>query len=286
MKVLVTGGEGMLAIALKNTLKNSALNAVFCNKMELDITDPDSLLKYFSQNTFDYIINCAAYTNVEGAETNIEQAFRINQTGVRNLAISAKTIGAKLIHISTDAVYDGKKGGVYYESDICNPLSAYSKSKYEGELELSRYYDSGIIIRTSWLYSMDKPNFVSAIINKAKTTGKLNVVFDQLGTPTYTYDLAEAIKSIILSGKINRNAGFDIYHYSNEGAISWYDFAVNICDILKIEARITPVSTDQYPTKVTRPFQSILSKEKIKNNFDLTIPYWRESLNNCLLFYK
>ena len=233
MKILVTGGDGMLAKALRNiSTEYLGLEFHFCNKTDLDITNLNSLLEYFKGKHFDYIINCAAYTNVEGAESNIDQAYAINETGVKNLAIAANTINAYLIHISTDAVYDGTKNSVYIEGDICKPLSVYSKSKRAGELEILKHHSSGIIIRTSWLYSFDKGNFVTAIINKAKTTGSLNVVFDQLGTPTYTYDLAKAIIHIIKSKQIIQHSGIEIYHYSNEGAISWYDFAVNICSVL------------------------------------------------------
>ena len=205
---------------------------------------------------------------------------------MKNLAIAANTVGSGLIHISTDAVYDGKKSGVYDELDVCNPLSVYSKSKYAGELEILKHGSKGMIIRMSWLYSMDKANFVTAIINKAKTIGNLSVIYDQLGTPTYTYDLATAILTIISERKHMPGNGIEVYHYSNEGAISWYDFAVNTCRILKIDANIEPIASGQYPSKVTRPFHAILSKAKIKNDFGLTIPYWRDSLEVCLASYN
>ena len=287
MKIIVTGADGMLAKAIRNiSPEYSGLEFLFCSKADLDITNLNSLLEYFKGKHFDYIINCAAYTNVEGAESNIESAYAINETGAKNLAILANTINANLIHISTDAVYDGTKNNIYVENDICNPLSVYSKSKHAGELQILKHHNSGVIIRTSWLYSLDKGNFVTAIINKAKTTGSLNVVFDQLGTPTYTYDLAKAIIHIIKSKQIIQDSGIEIYHYSNEGAISWYDFAVNICNILKIDASIFPVTSDQYPSKVIRPFHAIMSKTKIKSTFDLAIPYWRQSLEKCLSSYN
>ncbi|RPJ66937.1 MAG: NAD-dependent epimerase/dehydratase family protein, partial [Alphaproteobacteria bacterium] len=211
--------------------------------------------------------------------------YLINTEGAKNLAISCKNAGVILIHISTDAVYDGEKNSVYQEDDECNPLSVYSKSKYAGEIEILKHHDSGIIIRTSWLYSLDKPNFVSAIINKVKQAGSANVVFDQLGTPTYTYDLAAAILQIIKSRKIKHKSGIGIYHYSNEGAISWYDFAISICRILKLDTSIYPIASHQYPTNVKRPFHSIMSKEKIKQDFGVVIPYWRDSLEICLSTY-
>jgi len=285
MKILVTGGDGMLANAIRNIYPDFESDIFFCNRSALDITDLGKTIEYFNKGNFDVIINCAAYTNVEGAETNIESAYAINENGAMNIAIAANKINARLIHISTDAVYDGNKNDVYYEDDICNPLSVYSKSKYAGEIEILKHHDTGIIIRTSWLYSLDKPNFVTAIINKARTVGACNLIYNQLGTPTYTYDLAKAILQIIKSKKIVPGSGIEIYHYSNEGAISWYDFAINICSILSIDVSITPITTDQYPSKVKRPFHAIMSKTKIKNIFGLEIPYWRDSLKLCLSSY-
>ncbi len=286
MKILVTGGDGMLAKAIRNIYPAYQLEICFCSKSVLDITDSDKLLEYFRAHHFDVIINCAAYTNVERAETDVSSAYAINETGSRNLAMAAKSVDALLIHISTDAVYDGRKSDVYHEGDICNPLSVYSKSKFAGESEILKHHNKAIIIRTSWLYSLDKPNFVTAIINKAKATGNLSVIYDQLGTPTYTYDLANAILAILKSNQIITHSGIEIYHYSNEGAISWYDFAVNICCILGIDANVTPITTSEYPSKVVRPFQAIMSKAKIKKNFGLVIPYWRDSLEECLSSYK
>ncbi len=272
----------MLANALRSIYKSFEVDLVFCNRAELNITDLDAVVRYFKDHNFDFVINCAAYTQVERAETDIESAYAVNKTGAKNVAIAAHTTRTMLVHISTDAVYDGTKSGIYYESDTCNPLSVYSRSKYEGELEILKEHNFGIIVRTSWLYSLDKPNFVTTIVNNAKADGRLNVVCDQLGTPTYTYDLADAILKMIVSGKINAHSGIEIYHYSNEGAISWYDFAVGICRSTGIHATIYPVSTAQYPSKVTRPFQTIMSKNKIKQSFDLVIPYWMDSLERCL----
>jgi len=283
MRILVTGGDGMLAKAIRKTNEFYNLNLVFAGKIDLDITNWNKVSAYFSDSQFDLIINCAAYTNVEKAESDIENAFAVNETGSLNLAKAANAMGAYLIHISTDAVYDGKKSNVYFETDICNPLSVYSSSKYAGEKKILNHHDSGIIIRTSWLWSLDKANFVTAIMNKARATGQLNVVADQLGTPTYTYDLADAIFKIVMSGKMIKQSGIEIYHYSNEGAISWYDFAVNICRVSGIKVDISPVATSEYPSKVIRPFHALLSKEKIKRQFGLQIPYWRDSLESGLL---
>lgn len=273
----------MLASAIRNISKEFDAEFIFCGKAELDITTLELTQAYLEINRPDVIINCAAYTNVEGAELNTKTAYDINTLGAANIARAVSSINARLIHISTDAVYDGSKKGVYYEGDSCNPLSAYSKSKYAGEQEVVKHSKSAIILRTSWLYSLDKPNFVTAIINKARTTGSLNVVYDQLGTPTYTYDLAATILQIIKSGEILTVPGTDIYHYSNEGAISWYDFAVNICRILDIDAKITPVTSDEYNSKVQRPFHAIMSKTKIKKELCVEIPYWLDSLTTCLL---
>ncbi len=282
MKLLVTGADGMLAQAIRNVYEEFDLEVFFQSRTELDITDLAALLELVNQQNFDIIVNCAAYTNVERAESDALAAHRINETGAKNIAIAAKACEAILIHISTDAVYDGTKNHIYFEDDLCNPLSVYSKSKYAGELAILNHHHTGIIIRTSWLYSLDKPNFVTAIIKKAISEGNLKVVVDQLGTPTFTYDLARAILTIAKSAKIKSASGIKIYHYSNEGAISWYDFAVNICSILGIDVKVVPITSDQYPSKVTRPFHAIMSKAKIKSDFDLAIPYWLDSLQSCL----
>jgi len=281
MRILVTGGEGMLATALRN--KSAGAGIQFCNRDQLDITDPEHVMQYCRQHQFDIIVNCAAYTRVEDAESNEATAFLINETGTANLAKAAAATNAYLIHISTDAVYNGQKAGAYGESDVCQPLSVYARSKYAGELALRAHTTNAAIIRTSWLYSADKPCFVSAIINRASATGKLSVVCNQLGSPTYTYDLAEAIYIMIEQYDPNAFKSVEVYHYSNEGCISWYDFAKAICDIAGINADIKPIPDTQYPSKVSRPFHTLMSKDKIKAHFGLSIPYWRDSLKHCLL---
>lgn len=286
MKILVTGGKGMLANAIRTVQAGFDDDVSFCDRGDLDITDLNSVLMCLINERYDVLINCAAYTNVDAAETDADTAYAVNAMGAGNLAIAANRVGAMLIHISTDAVYDGRKVGLYTESDDCNPLSVYSKTKYAGEIEIMKNHDFGIIIRTSWLYSASKKNFVTTIINKAKQTGHLNVVCDQLGTPTYANDLATAILDIVRSNRIQPGSGINIYHYSNEGAISWYDFAVNICRILQINTTLVPVGSHQYSSNVCRPFHSVMSKEKIKQDFGLVIPYWRDSLEICLSAYN
>jgi len=280
-KILVTGGNGMLATALRNVCIHDN-NFIFADRSTFDITSPESIKAFLMRQNIGTIINCAAYTNVELAETEFETAYLINETGIKNIAMAAEAGGIFVIHISTDAVFDGTKNGIYFEDDYCNPLSVYSKSKYAGERALQENHNSGLIIRTSWLYSQDKNCFVTAIQNRAKKVGTLSVVIDQIGTPTYAYDLAKAILKIVYSDSLLTKNKIEIYHYSNQGAISWYDFAVNICELSNIDANIKAIRAIEYPSKVSRPFQTVLSKSKIETHFNISIPYWRTSLIECV----
>ena len=279
--ILVTGSNGQLGNeirAIANQYKE--YNFVFTDIQELDITDKKQIEKIMKSKDINCVINCAAYTAVDKAEDDIQKARLLNKIAVLNLAETTTQFKALLVHISTDYVFDGKNCKPYTETDNTNPRCIYGKSKLEGEIEVVFNAAKAIIIRTSWLYSSYGNNFVKTIINKGKEKGLLNVVYDQVGTPTYANDLAHAILQII--PKFNSSNKTEIYNYSNEGAISWYDFAKAIIEIEKIKCDIVPIDSKNYPTPAARPFYSVLNKSKIKKDFSLQIPYWKDSLINCL----
>ncbi len=279
MKILVTGSNGQLGREIKE-LSNSTkdINFIFTDIEELDITNPKDVQNFISKNKFDTIINCAAYTAVDKAETDKEKARKINAEAVYYLSKFARENNALLIHISTDFVFDGKKNTPYTEEDKPKPLSIYGKTKLEGERIALKESKKLIILRTSWLYSSYGNNFVKTIIKNAKEKKNLRVVFDQVGTPTYAKDLAKVILSLC-NTKINTK---EIFHYSNEGAISWFDFAKAICEIAKIDCEINPILTEEYKTLAKRPHYSVLNKNKIKKYLEIKIPYWKESLTECI----
>lgn len=266
-KILVTGAKGQLGTELKKLL----LDAIFTDVGELDITNLDAVKNFVSNNHIETIINCAAYTAVDKAEDDIELAKKINEDGPRNLALS----GAKVIHISTDYVFDGKNYQPYLPEDGTNPISVYGKTKRAGELAVLDNAKVAVIIRTAWLYSAHGNNFVKTMRRLGAEKDSLNVVVDQIGSPTFAGDLAKAIVAI-LPQMNESNKG--IYHYTNEGVCSWYDFATEIMSLSGLSCKVNPIPSSAYPTKATRPFYSVLSKEKIKNVFNIEIPYWKESL--------
>jgi len=280
VRILITGANGQLGNEFRQlALNNNNMYFEFTDVNELNITQSDELEAYFSGKHFDYLINCAAYTAVDKAEEEASLANLINVDACEMLALACKKHGICLIHISTDFVFDGKQTGAYSENDIANPLSVYGKSKYDGEKIIIENCNNSLIIRTSWLYSSYGNNFVKTIIKKGTETGKLKVVFDQIGSPTYAADLAEAIFYIVLHHKIE---GHVLYHYANEGAVSWYDFAMAIVEIANINCTISPVRSWEYPAKAIRPANSLFDKTKIKNDFGIEIPYWRTSLEKCI----
>ena len=281
MKVLITGANGQLGRSIKKHAPAfPTLEFVFTDVGDLDITNMTELEKYFASGNFDYVINCAGYTAVDKAEQDKEKAFLINTKAVEYLAdISAKH-NAGLIHISTDFVFDGKKSRPYTEADETGPLSVYSTTKAEAEKMLDRKPGRTMIVRTSWLYSEFGHNFVKTILKHAREKDELRVVFDQTGTPTYGGDLAEVLLLLISKDLIPDNKC--IYHYSNQGIASWYDFAKAIIDIAGIRCRILPVSTEEYPLPARRPFYSVMSKARFIEDFGIEIPYWRDSLKICI----
>jgi len=282
--ILVTGANGQLGSELKFLVSNNVSNSVnfyFTDKEELDITKASEIEAFVSDNNIDTIVNCAAYTAVDKAEEEDELAYKINQEAVKNLATVAKKNSIRLIHISTDYVFDGKNHTPLKEGDNINPQGVYAKSKRAGEEEILKVAPSGaIIIRTSWVYSANGKNFVNSMLNLSKSRDELKVVCDQIGTPTYARDLARAILKIIENEA--KNSGVEIYHYSNEGNCSWYDFAQAIFEISNIDCKVEPIGTKDYPTAAKRPAYSVLNKDKIKSEFDIKIPYWRDSLKSCL----
>ncbi len=281
--ILVTGAAGQLGKELKIKSKNYfGYEFLFTDVDTLDITDGKKVREFINRNFCDWIINCAAYNFVEKAETEYEKAIQINSFAVKNLADSIKGTDSRLIHFSTDYVFDGKSNVPYKETSDANPLSAYGKSKLEGE-RAALQHPGSMIIRTSWLYSEFGNNFVKSILNKGKVNEPLNVVFDQIGTPTYAADLADAVLLIIskvIKNQIAFNAG--LYHYSNEGVCSWYDFATEIINESGFNCKVVPVLSKDFRSAVQRPFYSVLDKSKIKENYSIEIPHWRQSLRRCI----
>ncbi|MDU1891645.1 MAG: dTDP-4-dehydrorhamnose reductase [Dysgonomonas sp.] len=281
--ILITGANGQLGNEIRRASVNHEKNFrfFFTDVAELDITSPEAIDSYLKENNINYIINCAAYTAVDKAEEDVELCYKINKDAAINLGIAATNSNAKVIHISTDYVYDGYKTEPYIETDSTNPQSVYGKSKWEGENGLMEACPESIIIRTSWLYSIFGNNFVKTMIKYGKERDSLNVVADQKGTPTNAADLAHALIKILDFSEANRFES-GIYHYSNEGVTTWYDFTLEIHKDAGIECVVNPIKTSEYPTKATRPQYSVLDKAKIKSTFQLIIPNWEESLNICV----
>jgi dTDP-4-dehydrorhamnose reductase len=285
--VLVTGSNGQLGNELRVVSKNFyGYDFIFTDIESLDITSKENTSEFIRNANPDWIINCAAYTLVDKAEDEPDKALLVNGTAVKNIAEAVRETECKLIHISTDYVFDGKANVPYDELVVPNPMSAYGRSKLAGE-KAAMLHQHSMIIRTGWLYSSFGSNFVKTILKHGKVKESLNVVFDQTGTPTYAADLANAIMQII-SGVIRNQIAFNagIYHYSNEGVCSWYDFATEIVREARLECIINPILSKDYPTAAQRPFYSVLDKSKIKENYSLSIPHWRISLKNCINLLK
>lgn len=283
--ILVTGADGQLGNEFRVLAPAyPEYNFLFVTKAELDISDGAVIEKYFAEHTINYCINCAAYTAVDKAESEVETAFLINADAVANLAKTCKARNTQLIHISTDYVFDGTADQPYKETDNSNPVSVYGRSKLKGEGEALQHCPSTIIIRTAWLYSSFKNNFVKTMLRLMNEKTSINVVSDQEGCPTYAADLALAIMQVINSRKSFENAG--IYHYSNAGITNWYEFAVTIKKLSNSNCVVNPITTDQYPTAAMRPAYSVLDNTKIKEVFGVTVPAWEDSLGKCLQLLK
>jgi dTDP-4-dehydrorhamnose reductase len=281
--ILVTGASGQLGNELKVTSKNYfGYEYIFTDVAELDITDSDKVREFIKINGPDWIINCAAYNLVDKAESEYEKSMKVNTTGVLNLADSIKGSETRLIHLSTDYVFDGRSNVPYNEYSPANPLSQYGRTKLAGEKNALIHHGT-MILRTSWLYSSFGNNFLKTILSNGTTKESLKVVFDQTGTPTYASDLANTIMYIIsrvIRNQIAFNAG--IYHYSNEGVCTWYDFAYEIAREAGLKCKVIPVLSKEYPSPARRPPYSVLDKSKIKENYEIEIPHWRTSMKKCL----
>ncbi|MDX4027748.1 dTDP-4-dehydrorhamnose reductase [Aliarcobacter skirrowii] len=278
--VLVTGSNGQLGSEIKELASKYSYNFFFTDRNNIDITSKDSIKEFCQTNSINVIINCAAYTAVDKAQSDIENADLVNRKAVKKLSIVSKELDIKLIHISTDYVFDGKNFKPYVEEFQTNPQSVYGKTKLDGENELLDINPlNSIIIRTSWVYSYYGNNFVKTMLRLGKEKEELGVIFDQVGTPTYAKDLAITILNIIPQIE---NSKVEIYNYSNEGVLSWYDFAKEIMKMAKLNCKINPIETYQYPTPAKRPHFSLLNKSKIKSKFNLEIPYWKDGLDDCL----
>ena len=283
INILVTGGDGQLSKCIwKLTYKIPQTNFIFLSRLELDITNDLAVTSFFQNNNIQYCINCAAYTNVDKAEQRVELATKINAHAVRNLANACKIYNTTLIQISTDYVFDGNKTTPYKEKDKTNPINQYGKSKLLGEKYIKEELENYFIVRTSWLYSEFESNFMKTMIKLSNNKETLSIVEDQIGTPTYAADLAEVILKLIVSN----NNQYGIYHYSNEGLASWYDFAKAIFEERKSNIKLIPIKTDEYPTHAQRPQFSALDKKKIKTNLNITIPHWRDSLKIAIKNYN
>lgn len=280
LNVLVTGSKGQLGSELEELSSAYKHNFFFTDRDELDITIQENINRFVELNNINIIINCAAYTAVDKAESEVALALKINSKAVKSLAEVSKEKAIKLIHISTDYVFNGENFIPYVETDNTNPNSVYGESKLSGEKALLEINPrNSIIIRTSWVYSSFGTNFVKTMLRLGKEKELLGVIYDQVGTPTYARDLAKVILNILPKIK---NDTVEVYHYTNEGVLSWYDFAKEIMKMAKIDCKINPIETKEYPTPAKRPHYSLLNKVKIKEKFNIEIPYWKDSLSECL----
>lgn len=278
--ILVTGSNGQVGSEIKELSKDYSYNFFFTTRDDIDITSKDDIKNFCRINNINVIINCTAYTAVDKAESDIENADLVNREAVKKLALISKELDIKLIHISTDYVFDGKNFKPYCEEFKTNPQSIYGKTKLDGENELININPlNSIIIRTSWVYSYYGNNFVKTMLRLGREKEELGVIFDQIGTPTYAKDLAKTILDIV--PQID-NQKVEIYNYSNEGVLSWYDFAKEIMKMAKLDCKINPIETYQYPTPAKRPHYSLLNKKKIKSMFNIEIAYWKDGLDDCL----
>ena len=280
LKILVTGGNGQLGSEFKILSTSDLYEFLFVDIDNFDMGKPQAVQDFFKDKIFAAIINCAAYTAVDKAETESTLAEAINHHAVATLAQIAKDKNISFIHVSTDYVFDGKNCCPYTEVDFSNPVNVYGKTKLAGEKAILNIAPRNtMIIRTSWLYSSFGNNFVKTMLTRGLERDSLNVISDQIGTPTYARDLAQVIIDILPNLKNNTP---QIYHYSNEGVASWYDFAKAIFELSKINCTVMPITTSQYPTPAKRPHCSLLNKVKIKSEFKISIPHWRDSLAECL----
>lgn len=283
MNILVTGATGQLGSTIRAITEDMVddLNFVFASSSDLDITDYEQVHNALHKQQFSYCINCAAFTHVDHAESQTELAKSINITGARNLALNCAAVNTVLIHISTDFVFDGYLNEPYKEEDLARPIGFYGDTKYKGERAIMNNMEKHFILRTSWLYSEFGNNFMKTMIRLGSEREKLSVVYDQVGTPTYAKDLAHLIFHIIST----KSDAYGVYHYSNEGVASWYDFAHAIFKAQNLAVHLSPILSAEYPTTAQRPKFSVLDKTKVKTTFGINIPYWKDSLLIALKEY-
>ncbi len=281
INILVTGSNGQLGNEIKKlTDEFPDFNFTFTDIAELDLTDELAVKNWFDINKPDVCLNCAAYTAVDKAEEDRDLAMLVNKTAVAILAKNCARLNTLLIHVSTDYVFDGKNFKPYIEEDNTAPISYYGLTKLQGEIAVEEYANRYLIIRTSWLYSIYGNNFVKTMIRLGKERDELGVVFDQIGTPTFAGDLAHAM--LVASEQLYNKEVKELYHYSNEGVISWYDFAVAIMEEANLNCKVKAIESKDFPTKTNRPFYSVLNKSKIKNHLNIEVPYWRLSLKKMI----
>lgn len=279
MNILVTGANGQLGNEMRRVSVKSSNNYIFTDVAELDITNLDAIRAMVNQNKVNVIVNCAAYTNVDKAEDDYDMANLLNNKAAENLAVAAKEADATLIHVSTDYVFKGDKSTPCQETWATDPTGVYGVTKLAGEKSIEATGCKHLIFRTAWLYSPFGKNFVKTMQKLTADKDSLKVVFDQVGTPTYAGDLAAVIYKVIEENMLDKQG---IYHFSNEGVISWYDFAKEICELSGNTCDIQPCHSDEFPSKVKRPNFSVLDKTKVKTTFGITVPYWKDSLKKCI----
>ena len=284
--ILITGAAGQVGNEFRFlAFTHGQFKFIYTDVEQLNITKLGETLRFFKRNTPQYVINCAAYTAVDKAETDIALATKINVNGARNLAKACQKTGATLIQLSTDYVYHNNQNTPFKEGDRTSPKGVYAKTKLRGDLAALKFCERAIVLRTSWVYGTFGNNFVKTMLRLGKEREQLNVIFDQIGTPTYARDLAKAILKVaqkIENQEVDPKILRGVFHYSNEGVTSWYDFTKTIFDIRDIACRVHPIESNQYPTAAARPPFSVLNKAKFRETFDIEIPYWRDSLVACL----
>ena len=284
--ILITGAAGQVGNEFRFlAFTHAQFKFIYTDVEQLDITKLGETLRFFKRNTPQYVINCAAYTAVDRAETDVALATKINVNGTKNLAKACQATGATLVQLSTDYVYHNNQNTPFKEGDHTSPKGVYAKTKLRGDLAALKFCERAIVLRTSWVYGAFGNNFVKTMLRLGKEREQLNVVFDQIGTPTYARDLAKAILKVaqkIENQEVDPKILRGVFHYSNEGVTSWYDFTKAIFDIRDIACRVFPIESTQYPTPAARPPFSVLNKAKFRETFSIDIPHWRDSLVACL----
>ena len=284
MNILITGSNGQLGSEIKDLVTNyKNFNFFFMDLPELNICKSEELNTFIVDQNINTVINCAAYTAVDKAEKDEHTAQKVNSEGVLNLVNALKKVNGKLIHISTDYVFDGNHSQPYKESDPVSPVGVYGETKRAGELAVLNSSIDALVIRTSWMYSVYGNNFLKTMLKLGHDKDELGVIFDQVGTPTNASDLAKTCLDILAYSKeANINSKGNLYHYSNEGVSSWYDFSKAIMELGSLDCKVRPIETKDYPTPAKRPHYSVLNKSKIKIDFNIQIPNWRDSLDKCI----